>query len=173
MQVSNLVGYIFILAGCSGLGIWYSMQMQRRIQHIKEMIRILDLVSSEIDYGHSTLPECCERIYERTGEPYKSAFQSIYDHLQDDKGGDFCKVSETVLQEALTGSPLKEERDIFIKCFSDVGYADGWLQLQTIERGKKELLGILDTEEEEIKKRSKLAISLGTMSGILLVLILL
>ena len=72
-------------------------------------------------------------------------------------------------------TPLKEaeEKEIFIRCFSDIGYGDPWMQQQHMERAKRELQEILNTEEEDVKKRSKLAVSLGTMSGILLVLILL
>ena len=54
-----------------------------------------------------------------------------------------------------------------------MGYADEWLQRRNIERGREKLRELLDKEDEDLKKRSKLAVSLGTMSGILLVLILL
>ena len=77
------------------------------------------------------------------------------------------------MTERLRAIPLEKEKDIFIRCFSDVGYADEWMQKRNIERGKKHLQEIKDTEERDIKKRSKLAVSLGAMSGILLVLILL
>ena len=83
--------------------------------------------------------------------------------------GEYARIMEQELQDFSLG----EEKDIFIRCFSDVGYADEWLQRRNIERGRERLKSLLDKEEEDLKKRSKLAVSLGTMSGILLVLILL
>ncbi len=173
MPLSKIIGYLFVLAGSSGLGLWYSMQMQKRILHIKEMIRILDMVISEIHYSHSTLPECCERVGEKAVEPYGRIFSGICDGIRGDCGAGFDRISEQFLRRGLQKLPLKEEREVFIRCFSDVGYGDGWMQYQIIERGRKELQGILGTEEEDLRKRSKMAVALGTMSGILLVLILL
>lgn len=173
MSVSRIVGYSFILIGCSGLGLWYSMQMQQRVRHLREMIRVLDIVISEIDYGNSTLPECCERVQEKAAAPYDAAFAKICDRIRYEDGCDFGKICADILHRAFQGMPVKEEKDVFIHCFTDVGYADEWVQKRNVERGKKDLQHILCTEEADLKKRSKMAVSLGTMSGILLVLILL
>lgn len=173
VQISKVAGYLLILAGCSGLGFWYSMQMCLRIRHIREMIRILDFMKSEVTYNHSILPDCCEWIMEKTEDPYRRIFQRICEQYQRDCGEGFDHICGLALQEGLEKEPLKEEKEIFIRCFSDIGYGDPWMQQQQIERAKRELQEILNTEEEDVKKRSKLAVSLGTMSGILLVLILL
>ena len=173
MYISKIIGYLLILAGCSGMGIWYSIRMQQKVWHLKEMIRILDMVMSEIDYGRSTLPECCERIWQKAPTPYGEIFQEIYENSQQESGVSFGEMSGVLLQQGLREIPMEKEKEVFIRCFSDVGYADEWMQLRTIERGKAELQESLRTEEEDLKKRSKLAVSLGTMSGILMVLILL
>ena len=173
MYISKILGYLFILVGCSGLGIWHSMRMQQKVWHLEEMIRILDMFISEIDYERSTLPECCKRIYEIVPEPYGSIFCEICERTGHEEGMDFREISREIMTERLRAIPIEKEKDIFIRCFSDVGYADEWMQKRNIERGKKHLQEIKDTEERDIKKRSKLAVSLGAMSGILLVLILL
>lgn len=173
MYISKIAGYLFIMAGCSGMGIWYSTKMQQKVWHLKEMIRILDMVMSEIDYGRSTLPECCERIWEKVPSPYGKIFREIYEDSRQESGVSFGEMSRAILQQGLREIPMEEEKEIFIRCFSDVGYADEWMQLKSIERGRAELMDRLGTEEKDLKKRSKLAVSLGTMSGILLVLILL
>ena len=173
MYASKIIGYLLILAGCSGMGLWYSMRMQQKVWHLEEMIRILDMVVSEIDYGRSTLPDCYAWIKEKAQHPYQNIFQKIWESTQGESGQHFGKVTERIMEQELQSIPLGEEKDIFIKCFSDVGYADEWLQRRNIERGRDKLRELLDTEEEDLKKRSKLAVSLGTMSGILLVLILL
>ena len=173
MYVSKIIGYLLILAGSSGIGLWYSVKMQQKVWHLEEMIRILDMVVSEIDYGRSTLPDCYAWIKEKAQHPYQNIFQKIWESTQNESGQHFGRVTERIMEQELQSLPLGEEKDIFIKCFSDVGYADEWLQRRNIERGRDKLGELLDTEEEDLKKRSKLAVSLGTMSGILLVLILL
>ncbi len=173
MYISKILGYLLILVGCSGIGLWYSVRMQQKVWHLREMIRILDMVVSEIDYGRSTLPECCAWIKEKTTHPYQNIFRKMLESTELENGQHFGDVSERIMHQELKNFPLGEEKDIFIRCFSDVGYADEWLQRRSMERGRAQLSELLDTEEEDLKKRSKLAVSLGTMSGILLVLILL
>ena len=173
MYASKIIGYLLILAGSSGMGLWYSMRMQQKVWHLEEMIRILDMVVSEIDYGRSTLPECYAWIREKTQPPYQNIFQKIWESTETESGQHFGRVSERIMKQELQNIPMGEEKDIFIRCFYDIGYADEWLQRRNIERGRDKLRESLDKEEEDLKKRSKLAVSLGTMSGILLVLILL
>ena len=154
MYLSKILGYLLILAGCSGIGLWYSVRMQQKVWHLREMIRILDMVISEIDYGRSTLPECCAWIKEKTPQPYRNIFQKMLDNTEPEKGQHFGVVSEKIMQLELQNLPLGEEKEIFIRCFSDVGYADEWLQRRSMERGRAQLSELLETEEEDLKKRS-------------------
>jgi len=173
MYLSKILGYLFILAGSSGIGLWYSVRMQQKVWHLREMIRILDMVVSEIGYGRSTLPECCAWIKEKTTQPYQNIFQKMLDNTELENGQHFGAISKKIMLQEMKSLPLGEEKDIFIRCFTDVGYADEWLQRRSMERGRTQLGELLQAEEEDLKKKSKLAVSLGTMSGILLVLILL
>ena len=166
MHLSTLVGYIFVILGCSGLGLWYSRQMKQKVFHLKEMIRILELFCSEIDYGKNTLIECFEIVKEKTLNPYKDMLEKMSET-------GFGKDLEICLQEGLKGLPMKEEGEYFIRCFLDVGYEDGRMQKRAMERGIEQLQMCVESEEEDLKKRSKLAITLGTMCGVLLVLIML
>lgn len=173
MYLSRWLGFFCIICGCSGLGIWYSMQMKQKVWHLREMVRILELAISEIDYGKSTLPECCLEIGERAPQPYGKLFQKIYDGFQEAYGLNLGSMSKQILEKGLADIPVEEEKEVFIRCFSDVGFTDEWLQKRNMERGRDVLLGRIEAEEIDLKKRSRLAVSLGTMSGLLLVLILL
>lgn len=172
MFISKIAGYVFVFLGCSGLGFWYSLQMKQKVFHIKEMIRILELFCSEIEYGQSPLIECCEMIADKVPIPYQDAFKRISEHPKEE-GIAFGQLCERYLRDGLKELPVGEEKEYFIRCFLDIGYADIWMQRRCMERGMEELRGCLRTEEEDLKKRSKLAVTLGTMSGLLLVLIML
>ena len=166
VYLSKIMGYLLMVFGCSGLGIWYSVQMQQKVFHLKEMIRILEMICSEIDYGRYTLPECFEIVSQRTIQPYDDILRKISKE-------DFERDWEKHLREGLKCVQAQEEREHFIECFLDVGYADERMQRKSMERGIKKLQTSVAIEEEDLKKRSKLAITLGTMCGVLLVLIML
>lgn len=172
MYLPKIIGFALVFLGCSGLGVFYSMQMKQKILHIKEMIRILEMFCSEIDYGQSTLPECCEVIGEKVSLPYGEILQRISAYPKEE-GIAFGEISDRYLRDGLKELPVGEEKEAFIKCFLDIGYADGWMQKRCMERGIEQLQGYLDTEEAEIKTKSKLAVTLGIMCGLLLVLIML
>jgi len=173
MQISKVIGYFMIIAGCNGLGLCYSLQMRKRMVDIREMIHILDIVKSEMEYNHSTIPECCEFLARKAESSFGALFQKICDEFQRESGAGLDKICERILQEGLSEKTLKEAKDLFIQCFSDIGYSDMWLQYRNMERNRQQLQEILSTEENELKAKSKLAVSLGTMSGLLIVLILL
>ena len=146
--------------------------MKQKVFHLKEMIRILELFCSEIDYGQSTLVECCEMIADKVPFPYMDIFKKISEHPKEEGIG-FGQLCERYLREGLRVLPVNEEKEYFIRCFMDIGYADVRMQKRCMERGIEELRGCLCAEEEDLKMRSKLAITLGTMSGLFLVLIML
>lgn len=172
-MLAKVAGSFLILAGSGGLGVWYGLQPRKRLFHIREMIRILDMALSEIGYGSSTLPECCERISQKAAAPYDDLFARIHENTLAETGRDFGGQCREVLEEGLEQLPLKGEREIFCTCFGDTGFSDAWMQKRQLERGRQELEGILEQEEQELLKQSGLALRLGTMGGLLLVLLFL
>ena len=172
MCFSKWIGFGCVFCGCSGLGLWYSVQMKQKIWHLKQMVRILEMVISEIEYGRSTLPECCKTICERAETPYDQIFDQIYKTSYQKTGINFGELCARLLENGLSEISI-EEKEVFIRCFSEVGFMDEWIQKRSLERGRDELLHKIDAEEVDLKKRSRMAVSLGTMCGVLLVLILL
>ena len=69
----RLAGFSMIAVSCSGLGVWYAWNMQQRLQHLHTMNRIIELLVSLLQYGKSTLPECCCQLAAQAEEPYGQA----------------------------------------------------------------------------------------------------
>lgn len=174
MEMYKIIGFVMILAGCSGLGAWYSLQFHKQLKNLQDMCRILELLQGQIRFGRCTLPECCLRLTERVEEPYKSSFFKIYEAACNNNGESFGQLCEMQLQEDLQQLVAeKEDKERFIGCFTKSGYEEDRMQLRVIEQTKEELEERVHRLSQENSSKCRLALSLGTMSGLLLVILFL
>ncbi len=172
--MQKIIGFVMIFAGCSGLGAWYSLQFRRQQGALQDMCRILELLLGQIRFGRCTLPECCYQLTERVGEPYKSSFLAVYEAACANGGESFGRLCEVQLRKDLQKLVVdKADRELFISCFSQSGYEEDRLQLRMIEQTKEELEERLHRLSQENTSKCRLALSLGTMSGLLLIILLL
>lgn len=172
MGMQKLLGLGMILIGCSGLGFWYSSQFQKQLKNLQEMCCILELLLGEIRFGRSTLPECCFHLAERVEEPYQSCFRGIYEASCSNQGESFGEICQSYWERGLLSMVVaQEDKTRFLACFQQSGFAEGRMQLRVLEQTKEELEGRLEVLSKEKESRCKLALSLGTMSGLLLVIL--
>ena len=172
MGMQKLFGLGMILIGCIGLGLWYSSQFQKQLKDLREMCGILELLLGEIRFGRSTLPECCFHMVERVEEPYKNCFREIYESACRNQGESFGEICREHFEEILQSMVVnKEDKARFLACFQQSGFAEGRMQLRVLEQTKEELEGLLEVLSKEKESRCKLALSLGTMSELLLVIL--
>lgn len=170
----RLLGGILVGAGCLGLGCWYRQQFGLRIHHLRCMSSILEMMMSEIRYSKATLPECCKRLAERTQEPYSQAFLEIFEYMRENTGEDFAAVFADRMGKVLAAVPVtRQEKELFLEFAQGTGYEEGRMQLRSIEQHKDMLADIITRLEQEAVKQGKMAVSLGAMSGLLLIIILL
>lgn len=173
MDMLKVAGVVMILAGSIGLGLWYSRQFQNQVQVLKKLCNILDLFLGEIRYGRCTLPECCLRVSERVDEPYRQILYDIYAQSSENMGESFGEVCEKIWGEGLLReNASKEDKRLFTDCFVKNGYEEDIMQLRVMEQTKTELEKKVVLLETELASRCRLALSLGTMSGLLLIILL-
>lgn len=170
----RLLGGIMIMSGCLGLGIWYREQFIGRIQAMRRLVSILEMLKSEINYGKATLPESCNRLAERMEEPYRGCLRDIYRELSEERSTTFPELFCLKMEECLKRLPLKkEDRDIFLQPFRGQGFRDGSMQLVSLEQGLVQLSDSIKLQEQEQREKCHMAVGLGAMSGMLLLIILL
>lgn len=129
---------------------------------------------SEIRFSKATLPECCRRLSERVEEPYKQAFLDIHQSMKENTGEGFGSVFSRRMESCLESVPvMKQEKELFLKFAAESGFEDGEMQIRSIERYNDMLKDIITRLEQEIAEKSRMALGLGAMSGLLLVIILL
>lgn len=131
------------------------------------------MLVSEIRYGKSTLPECCNQIAGRLTEPYNNCFERIYDRMRENSGVIFGQVFREEMQGCLDKLPITEvDKKQFLSLISDKGYEDENMQIRTIEQSKEQLQHTIVELERENAEKCKMAVGLGAMSGLLLLVIL-
>ena len=170
----RLAGFSMIGLSCSGFGIWYALNLQQRIHHLHVMNRIIELFISLMQYGKSTLPECCCQLANQAEAPYGQAFGRVYQELTDNRGSSFKEVYERIMGEALQGLPIKEQdRQLFMQCILVQGGGDREAGVRLIRRQQELLIERIAGLEAESQEKSRMAIGLGTLGGLLLIIILL
>lgn len=170
----KVLGCVLTASGCMGLGLWYRQQYNGRLHHIRLLVAILDMMMSEVRYSKATLPECCGRLADRLEEPYRSSFTKIWEQMCSNMGKSFaelfCGEMKDCLKQTQTG---KEERELFLEFAGGCGYEDSAMQLISMEQYRERLRQLQEKLEKEVLEKGKLAVSLGTLGGLLLIIILL
>jgi stage III sporulation protein AB len=170
----RLVGFSMIGLSCSGLGLWYAWNLRQRLYHLHAMNRIIELLVSLLQYGKSTLPECCCQLAGQVEEPYRQAFTRVYREMAEGRGHSFTEVYERVMGEALRELPLKEQdRQLFLQCVLEQGSGDGQARVRLIRRQQELLRERIARLEAESREKGRMAVGLGTLGGLLLIIILL
>lgn len=162
-----------IFSGCLGLGIWYRLQLSGRIKTIRTLRNILELLASEVRYGRATLPECCGHSARYLPVPFDDVFRAIGKRMEENTGISFGDVFREEMDDVLKKLPLKEEdREHFVQFTSQTGFIDGQMQLHAIEQSAELLHATEEKLELENAEKSRMAVGLGAMGGLLLIIML-
>jgi len=169
----KLLGAGMVLSGCFGLGMWYRSQFFGRIKALNKLAEILELLAGEVRYGRSTLPECCLHIAGYLDTSFSEAFGRIGHRMAENTGLSFGEIFTEEINFLLEDQPIKsEEKEIFLRFAVQTGFVDGQMQLRTLEQSGDCLRQTVARLEKENAEKCRMAVGLGTMSGLLLLLIL-
>lgn len=128
----------------------------------------------EVRFGKATLPECCKRLSMRLADPFGKAMEEIYLEMKKNDGVTFSEVFLEKMNASMEQLPLtKEDKTCFFKFLENGSYEDGNMQLRCIEQSKELLEETIVSLAAECTEKGRVAVSLGAMSGVLLVIVLL
>ena len=169
----KVMGCGLITVGSIGLGLWYRQQYMGRIYHVRQLVAILDMMMSEVRYSKTTLPECCIRLADRLEEPYRGTFQNIWEQMSNNTGNTFAGMFSGGMKACFKQLPLeKEEITLFLEFAGNCGYEDSTMQLVSMERYRERLKQLSEKLQSEAAEKGKMAVGLGTLGGLLLMIIL-
>lgn len=107
-------------------------------------------------------------------EPYGSAFEGIYGQMAENTGESFGEVFKNRINKCLEQVPVrKKEKELFVQSLAGNSFEDSAMQLRSIERYNDLLKASAAEAEREIAEKSRMAMGLGAMGGLLLIIVLL
>lgn len=166
-------GALMIFAGCLGLGLWYRGQLTGRVEALRLLGRVTELLAGEVRYGGGTLPECCLHAAAQLPESFATALCMVEEKMRENTGDTFARVFKECLREPLGKLPLKpEDRKVFFQAVSESGFMDRQMQLRSMERSCELMAGTVERLERENAEKCRMAVGLGAMGGLLLILVL-
>lgn len=170
----KIAGVTCILAGCTGWGISRIVEERNRVQHLREMIRIIRRIRDEISYGKHTLPEICLILSEYCSASFQSCFRQIYEQVGQGEGTSFRQIWERQIGLCMRDAPLsEEEKDILGKLPYNLGMQEEKLQAENISQSMEFLVRECRRAEDAYDNKSRMILSVSVLMGVFLTILLL
>jgi len=169
----RIAGAVFVVAGCTGMGLWLGRGIRRRVDELNEVKKTAILLRGEIRYSLAPLPEAIGRIALKAKPPLTEYLQEIYQELSAMEGKSFSEIWTRNTENFLSGSYLKpEDLNIIIDLGTKLGYLDKEMQLGAIDLFLDQLGQIIDEQVRVMPAKQKIYNYLGVLCGALIVILL-
>ncbi|GKU81147.1 stage III sporulation protein SpoIIIAB [Niallia sp. NCCP-28] len=168
----KIVGAIIILASTSWVGMEFSKVLSERPKQLRQLKTALQSLEAEIMYAHTPLHEAARRLAEQLSPPL-SIFFSVFSNKLAQEETTVRDAWSKSLEEIWTSTAMKQPELEIMKQFGEtLGRHD------RISQQKQILLTLSHLEREEAEARNnqmkyeKMVKSLGVLSGLLIVILL-
>ena len=171
--MSKIAGAVMILLASSLLGFLYSREVERKLNTLYEIQRILIMLKGEITYHKAPAAEAFCEVSKHVKEPFSNFFYNTAMEL--DQG--FGKTIEQIWQECCD-TELKEliiageDRKTFREFGACMGYLDAQMQISSIGLYSEKLDVRIKESERGIREKQKIFKCMGIMGGIFLILLI-
>ncbi len=170
----KLLGIMCILGGCIGWGYGRAREEKSRVCHLREIIRIIRRIQSEMEYGKRTLPEICVVLAACSSGRYRFCFENIYEHMARRDGTGIEQVWKEQTEECLKGIPLlSEEKDVLRMLPQNLGMPEETLQAVNIGQSLDMMERRLKQAEESYSGKVRMILSVSALAGIFIVILIL
>ena len=169
----KLIGSIFLLFGAVGYSFCLCREMRERLKCFYELRRMYELFLSQIGYSAATFPELCRKTEGHMKPPFSKLLQDVYREAEENTGKAFPKIWEEQVEKHFEQFGLKKEDKGFLAELSySIGHADKELAEQAITERMEALNHVITKMETQMSEREKMIMSLGSMGGLLIVILL-
>lgn len=159
---------VLVIGGSTGLGIYYCLELKKRIRALQSVLQFLTMLQKEIIYNKLPLAEACGRIGERALEPYGGFFLGIQTQMRQYPGSSFAALWQSGLEKLEKETALQKEDMILLKGIADEqGFSDGSMQIQKIAFQIGEIEELIHKLKQNEENKSRIYLCMGIMSGIL------
>lgn len=168
------VGMIFVIASTTLMGCYFAGKKRYRKEDLKGMAQALTLLKNQICFMNMPLPEAMMDIGEKLGGSIGAIFKSA-GKMMDDRSG---KAADEIWKEALyqTRGRLyytSDDMEMLLAFGKTLGYLDVSQQQDSIMLLMDYLKGQQRQLQNDWNKHQRLCLSIGALSGLLLIVALL
>ena len=169
----KITGVMCVFMGCIGYGIERIGRERSRVEHLREIIRIIGRIQDEISYGKHTLPEICLILSEYCNVFYRPFFRQIYELTSHGNGTPFDSIWEQQMGLCLQDVPLtEEEKNILRSLPQNLGMQDENLQAENIGRTMDLLGRKCRKAEDAYENKARVILSVSLLTGVFLIILL-
>ena len=152
-------------------GLYMASKEYFRLKDLREMKRAYDILRSEIEYGMSQLGEAAMNVSVKCSEPVRGIFEHFSGQINI-LGNVGQAWSEAVFAQKEKSYFNTEDLDILAAFGKTLGYLDKNMQMNSINMQVDYIDSQIDKLEGTWEKSRKMYISLGSLGGILIVILL-
>lgn len=164
---------IMVAVSCSCLGFIKSQALSGRVRDLLSLRKILRLLSGEISYSGTPLPEAFCRISSKMSGAYRDFLQDLSEDMERYDGESFSSIFNRNVECHLRTTRLNgQDREEWKEFGAMLGYLDREMQMSTLRSFDQTLEQKISELREGLPARKKLYQSLGVMGGLFLVIFL-
>lgn len=174
MLIMKFIASLLIIISSSLIGYIYGASYRNRLDNLILMENCIKLLETEIIYGANPLPEALISVYKKGNVKTSYVFKEIAEELTIKKTGTVIECFQSVVNILKDELSFEDEDvELFLNLGRNIGTSDRFDQ----EKNFKLILTQIETLEKEARlakdKNEKLYKSLGILSGLAIVIILL
>lgn len=173
MILLKLLLSIIIFSTCTSIGFFYGNKFSNRLENLIYLEQCLKILETEIIYGSTPLPEALSNVYSKGNAKVSFIFEEIKEDLLMNKRKQvyesFLSIKELLYDKLYLKKP---DVEIFISLGRVLGTSDREDQQKNFVLILNQISSLILEAKEERNKNEKLYRSLGLITGIGIIIIL-
>lgn len=166
-------GILIIVAASTGIGLKASDNLNVQLELLRKLKQLVILIEGEIKYNNSYLGQAFKNVSGRISNPYKELMIYVSDKLNERTGEPLEKIWKEGVENTLLQSGMSKKHLLKLSELGEtLGYLDKDMQIANFELFIERLDMEINESDEKNKANCKLYKSLGVLSGILIVILI-
>lgn len=170
---AKILGGAMVIFSTSAYGFLMSRDLQKRLQELKEIKKIMFLLKGEIGFGMTPILEAAGNIAGRCGSVMSGILKELEAAGGAVKNGSLGDIWKKVFGKGLNETHLSErEKERLLSLGNSLGLADTQTQINALEAYVEELDASIDELSKILPTKTRLYQSLGVMLGVIITIIM-
>lgn len=173
INITKLLGILIIITTSACIGIKASDNLNIQLELLRKMKQLIILIGGEIKYNNSYLGQAFKNVSDRISAPYDELMVYVADKLDNRTGESLETIWKEGIDKTLSKSGLTKKHLLKLSELGEtLGYLDKDMQIANFELFIERLDFEINESTEKNKANCKLYKSLGVLSGILIVVLI-